>query len=119
MSLNEAVRKDSAAMRTIAVVTLAFLPSTFISVRVELVIFDHLLIIGQTIFSTSFFNFSPGPKAQQGGWFVSDKIWIYWVIAIPLTIMTLSIWLWGQHKARLQHTVSRRLSRGWRTSKDG
>lgn len=32
MGLGEATRLDSAAMRTIAVVTMAFLPSTFIAV---------------------------------------------------------------------------------------
>ena len=118
MSLNEAVRKDSAAMRTIAVVTLAFLPSTFISVGVQFVMVIRPLTLGQTIFSMSFFNFSPGPETGRGDWLVSDKFWIYWVIAIPLTIATLSIWLWGQHKPQLHHTVPHGLSRGLTFPKD-
>ncbi|KAF2823660.1 hypothetical protein CC86DRAFT_408690 [Ophiobolus disseminans] len=47
-ALGEAAKRDSEAMRTIAVVTMAFLPPTFLSAS----------------FSTSFFNYTPGHTGQ-------------------------------------------------------
>ncbi len=43
----------------------------------------------------SFFDFSPGKDNQPDVWKVSDKIWIYWLTAMPLTLLTLGAWvLW-------------------------
>jgi len=64
---------NNTAMKTISIVTMMFLPSTFLA----------------TIFSTSFFSFGEG-----GNWQVSHSIWIYFVWAIPLTILPLGIWMW-------------------------
>ncbi|KAJ4379966.1 hypothetical protein N0V86_004272 [Didymella sp. IMI 355093] len=78
--LGEAARLDGRAMRTIAVVTMAFLPPTFLS----------------AIFSMSFFNFQPGQDGGEGEWKVSDKFWVYFAFAIPLTCFTLMVWFWRQ-----------------------
>ncbi|KAF2270034.1 hypothetical protein CC78DRAFT_574147 [Lojkania enalia] len=78
--LGEAARLDSSAVRTIALVTMAFLPPTFIS----------------AIFSMSFFNYTPAQDAEARGWSVSNKFWIYWAFAIPLTCLTMAIWVWRQ-----------------------
>ncbi|KAG8162419.1 hypothetical protein KVR01_008184 [Diaporthe batatas] len=72
VEIGRAAQKDSAAMKTVAFLTLVFLPATFIS----------------AIFSTSFFNFD-GP---EGTWTISDKIWIYWAVAIPVTLFTILLW---------------------------
>jgi hypothetical protein len=82
--LGEAARRDSGAMRTIAVVTMAFLPPTY------------LTNTQQAIFSMSFFNYTP----EQGstGWSVSGEFWVYWVCAVPLTCITLGIWYWRQRQ---------------------
>ncbi|KAF9691615.1 hypothetical protein EKO04_010517 [Ascochyta lentis] len=79
--LGEAAKRDSRAMRTIAVVTMAFLPPTFLS----------------AIFSMSFFNYTPEPSGV--GWSVSDKFWVYWVCAVPLTCLTLAVWFWRQRQS--------------------
>ncbi|KAF2024463.1 hypothetical protein EK21DRAFT_46270, partial [Setomelanomma holmii] len=63
--LGEAARLDSGAMRTIAVVTMAFLPPIFVS----------------AIFSMSFFNYTPEPG--RPGWSVSGKFSVYWVCTVP------------------------------------
>ncbi|KHN95720.1 uncharacterized protein MAM_06332 [Metarhizium album ARSEF 1941] len=63
-------RNDSAAMRTIAAVTMLFLPATFIS----------------AIFSTSFFN------SDGGVWKVSGKFWIFWVVAGVVTLLSFVVW---------------------------
>ncbi|KAJ5156676.1 Mg2+ transporter protein CorA-like/Zinc transport protein ZntB [Penicillium capsulatum] len=62
---------DSAAMRTVAFVTLAFLPPTFIS----------------SIFSMSFFDYD-----ANSGWSVSGKVWIYFVVAVPIAFATVYLW---------------------------
>ena len=67
---------DSASMKTIAFVTMFFLPATFVS----------------AVFSTSFFSFD----AQQGTWSVSAKFWVYWAVSIPLTLASGAFWVWGR-----------------------
>ncbi|KAJ8063444.1 hypothetical protein OCU04_008661 [Sclerotinia nivalis] len=74
--LSKAMQMDSFSMRTIAVLGLLFLPGTFIC----------------AIFSTSFFNFSPGNSIEPQRWMVSDKFWIYWVVTIPLTLVIMLLW---------------------------
>ncbi|KAK6329775.1 hypothetical protein TWF730_006074 [Orbilia blumenaviensis] len=71
---------DSAAMKVIAVLTAAFLPATFVS----------------AIFSMSFFNNGGDNGTSAGGgdgggesWSLSDKFWIYWAFAVPLTAVTI------------------------------
>lgn len=82
--ISEAVKNDSTAMKTIAVLTLTFLPATFVS----------------AVFSMTFFNFSPGNGVHPEAWVVSEKIWIYWVISLPLTIVTILSWFTWQRKFR-------------------
>lgn len=61
-------------MKTIAFVTLAFLPPTFIC----------------ALFSMSFFNYS-----DSGDWAVSNKFWVYWAFAVPATLTAFVLWyLW-------------------------
>ncbi|KAF3938898.1 hypothetical protein ABW19_dt0210192 [Dactylella cylindrospora] len=77
---SKAAVDDAAAMKVIAALTVAFLPATFVS----------------AVFSTSFFNnggSNGGQAGEAGGgsdeWSYSDKFWIYWAFAIPLTILTI------------------------------
>ncbi|OJJ50609.1 hypothetical protein ASPZODRAFT_126502 [Penicilliopsis zonata CBS 506.65] len=73
VEIGHAAQSDSAAMKTIAVLTLIFLPATFVS----------------AIFSTSFFNFDAG----SGDWGMSDKFWMFWAVSIPITLVTVAMWL--------------------------
>lgn len=86
-------RTDSKAMRTIALVTMLFLPATFVS----------------SIFSMSFFN------SDGGVWKVSDKFWIYWVVAFLVTVATFAGWYFGEPyfapkkiNPAVRHQLSRR-----------
>jgi Mg2+ and Co2+ transporter CorA len=71
MRIADANTRDSAAMVIISVVTIAFLPGTFVS----------------SLFSTTIFNF----QAPKGTAVVSES-WhgIYWAITAPLTIVILA-----------------------------
>ncbi|CAG8045672.1 unnamed protein product [Penicillium salamii] len=71
LEIGRATQLDSATMKTIAFVTLTFLPPTFIC----------------AIFSMSFFDFG-----GDSGWTMSSQFWIYWVFAIPTTIFTTLVW---------------------------
>lgn len=94
MSISRAAKRDSASMKTIAVVTLAFLPATFVSVSSSISTLQTTLQANsslKTVFSMSFFELSVD---EQGAtqWNMADQFWIYWAIAAPLTFMTLAIW---------------------------
>ncbi|CAI7607126.1 unnamed protein product [Penicillium glandicola] len=71
VEIGRAAQIDSSAMKTIAFVTLIFLPPTFIS----------------SIFGMSFFQ-----CGEDNGWGMSNKFWVYWVFAIPTTIATVMVW---------------------------
>ncbi|KAJ5774432.1 hypothetical protein N7457_009328 [Penicillium paradoxum] len=71
LEIGRATQIDSATMKTIAFVTLTFLPPTFIC----------------AIFSMSFFDYG-----SDSGWTMSSKFWIYWVFAIPTTVFTTLVW---------------------------
>lgn len=105
--LARAAQLDSYTMKTISVLGLLFLPGTFISVRSHsmLIFFKlphHTL---QTVFSMSFFSFSPGTDGQAPLWTVSKEFWIYWVIAVPLTVLTIVSWNHWQNSLPTQATT--------------
>ncbi|KAK0764277.1 hypothetical protein N5P37_003676 [Trichoderma harzianum] len=77
--LAELARQDSAAMLTIAAVTLLFLPGTFIA----------------AILSTPIFNFADGEMQVYRKW------WIFPVTVAPFTILVFVVWFaWLGHKRR-------------------
>ncbi|OMP81793.1 hypothetical protein BK809_0006101 [Diplodia seriata] len=73
-------------MKTIAVMTLIYLPGSYIA----------------TIFGMNFFNFS-----SSGGLEVSDMFWLYWVLMVALTLVTVGTWMMWQGRNR--HTRKQRM----------
>lgn len=74
VNIGRATKADSAAMKTISLLTLAFLPPMFTC----------------AIFSMSFFDYS-----ADSGWIVSGRIWVYFVFAVPLTaVASLVCYFW-------------------------
>ncbi|KAH0155254.1 hypothetical protein KCU67_g8786, partial [Aureobasidium melanogenum] len=75
-----ATREDGAAMKTIAVVTLTFLPATFVTA-----------LLGMNFFTVD--------SNVPGGRLTSTKdVWIFFVIAVPLTTIVLCFWWWWQRR---------------------
>ncbi|KAK4041445.1 hypothetical protein C8A01DRAFT_45405 [Parachaetomium inaequale] len=72
LAFNNLARQDNSVMKSIALLTMIFLPATFIS----------------ALFSTTFFNFND----DSGSWQVSDKLWLYWVTTVPATIIIVVLW---------------------------
>ncbi|KAH6987183.1 hypothetical protein EDB80DRAFT_178465 [Ilyonectria destructans] len=67
-----ATKRDSRYMRSIALLTMIFLPGTFLA----------------GIFSMTFFDW----KSDSGGVVVSKYVWIYVLIAVVLTLLTVGSW---------------------------
>ncbi|OTB05610.1 hypothetical protein M426DRAFT_10358 [Hypoxylon sp. CI-4A] len=88
LAYNILASTDSQIMKSIALLTMLFLPATFVA----------------TLFSTTFFSF------DEDGWLFSKAFWIYWAVVIPLTIVVLlAWWLWlggstQSIRLRLLHT---------------
>ena len=80
-------KRDSEVMKAVTVVTLIFLPATFVSVgpipRLEFAVYP--IILFQTIFSMGFFSF------DQGRIEISPQGWIYLVCTLPLTFVVLAV----------------------------
>ncbi|WQF78785.1 hypothetical protein CDEST_03799 [Colletotrichum destructivum] len=74
MIIASRTKVDSSQMKSIALLTMIFLPATFVA----------------TLFSMTFFNWQPNSK--DGEVVVSPRIWIYAVIAGGLTMITLITW---------------------------
>ncbi|KAF4839441.1 hypothetical protein CGCSCA4_v011268 [Colletotrichum siamense] len=76
MEIASRTKSDSTQMKSIALLTMVFLPATFLA----------------TVFSMSFFNWQP--ESEKGETEVSPRIWIYVVMATGVTILTVLAWLW-------------------------
>ncbi|KAI8930739.1 hypothetical protein NX059_012347 [Plenodomus lindquistii] len=82
--IGEEARREASAMKAIAVVTMTFLPATFVS----------------TLFGTNFFALEPR-KGEDGVVFaVSNQFWVYWAISAPMTLVTLALWFWWSRWGR-------------------
>jgi Mg2+ and Co2+ transporter CorA len=79
---NRIDKSDSQSMKTIAVVTLLFLPATFVS----------------SVFSTGIFDFHAGEPADAPR-VVSSYGWVYLLVCLLATVLAVLLWtfwyLWG------------------------
>jgi uncharacterized ion transporter superfamily protein YfcC len=96
----QATKADGAAMKTIALVTLTFLPATFVTVCcLHLTPSSSCKILtsnSQALLGMNFFTVDP---SSPGGHMKSSKdLWIYFIIAVPLTTIVLCTWWWWQSK---------------------
>lgn len=70
-------KRDSIAMKTIAVLGIVFLPGTFVA----------------TLFSINMFDWGDANGGETKSLTVSRSIWIYWAITVPLTVLTFLVWM--------------------------
>jgi Mg2+ and Co2+ transporter CorA len=76
-------KRDSASMKTIAIVSMVFLPWTFLATFFTMPMFDWNMPAGKNVSSRSF--------------------WVYWTAAGPLTLLVLAIWQAGLlYKKRIE-----------------
>ncbi|KAK9424980.1 putative CorA-like mg2+ transporter protein domain-containing protein [Seiridium unicorne] len=75
VGISKAAQQDSSQMKTIAILTMTFLPGTFVA----------------TLFSMSFFDWRNNTDTMM-----SPYIWIYIVVTAFLTLATIGIWRFAQ-----------------------
>ncbi|KAK3312701.1 hypothetical protein B0H66DRAFT_379109 [Apodospora peruviana] len=71
IALARSAKKDSNSMKVIAVMTMAFLPSTFIA----------------ALFAIPSLRWDSSPVVQ-------DNFWVFWAFAVPATVMVFASWFW-------------------------
>ena len=69
----EAAQRDSSAMKTIAIMTMAFLPATFLAAVFAIPSLDW--------------------DSDDGGDVVKGNHWVYWAFALPFTSLVFIVWL--------------------------
>lgn len=69
-TIAQRAKEDSSAMKTIAVMTMVFLPGTFFA----------------ALFSVPSLNWA-APKV------ITSRFWVYWVFTIPCTAFVFVVWL--------------------------
>lgn len=93
LMLAESQHRDSLSMKTLAIVTMFFLPGSFVS----------------ALFSTSMFDWdSVNSSSDSIGVQPLPQFRLYWVITIPLTIITFMLffmWIWV---TKLRHDTQKR-----------
>ncbi|KAL9026508.1 MAG: hypothetical protein Q9196_004834 [Gyalolechia fulgens] len=82
LKMTTEIVSDSTTVRVITFVTLLYMPATFIA----------------TVLGTNLFSYSgSGPHA---GFRVSPQFWIFVVLAIPLTLVTIGCWFFYSQRAK-------------------
>lgn len=77
----QSAKQDSISVTTFTFITALFLPGTFIATLFSMTMFDWQSADG-----------SDGASSLSNS-YVSDKFWLFWAIAVPLTIITMTGWL--------------------------
>ncbi|EGX97118.1 hypothetical protein CCM_01777 [Cordyceps militaris CM01] len=77
-----ASKRDSTAMKTISLLGTLFLPGTFLA----------------SVFSMTFFNFQSNAEPV-----ISDKLWVYFLLTIPITGAIVGIWIWYDRRKEAQY----------------
>ena len=99
-TLASASKEDSTAMKTIAAVTIVFLPGTFIA----------------ALFAMPLFQWDAVGDTKV----VSNRFWIYWAVTVPLTCLTLLFWvLWTKRQARMHRSSEKRAREELRSDIEG
>ncbi|KAH7069872.1 hypothetical protein BKA63DRAFT_396555, partial [Paraphoma chrysanthemicola] len=81
-------RQDGRTMRGIAVVTMAFLPATFVS----------------SFFGMNFFNGIAGPVPFDAA---SRNVWIFFLVALPVSAVVLVVFFWWDKNAEKNDQADR------------
>ncbi|KAI1410705.1 hypothetical protein F5Y13DRAFT_71008 [Hypoxylon sp. FL1857] len=76
-------KRDSIAMKTISILGIVYLPGTFVA----------------TLFSINMFDWGGADGGDWASLTASPSMWIYWVITIPLTVITCLLWvIWARRE---------------------
>ncbi len=80
-------------MRSIAIVTMLFLPGAYIAVGIPVLVLNSIFLTLQTLFSMNMFDW----QAQGDEKVLSGNFWVYWAVTLPVTAIVLAVWaVWSK-----------------------
>lgn len=108
--------RDSASMKALAVITAIFLPAEFIGTLFGMSMFDWLASNEEDDSPPP----RPGAKPEPDD-ILSHDFWVYWVIAVPLTLFIIFVWRawWVTQDRYFRRHLSRELSEERYWTSDG
>lgn len=106
-------KRETVSMRVITLVTLFFLPGTFISVGTILSRFV-MPLIQQTLMSTPIVTFEAGSPSISHGTISAGALGFFVAVSIPLMVVTVLAW-WASYwwEDRRERKEQRRLSNAY------
>lgn len=75
-------KRDSIAMKTVAILGIVFLPGTYVA----------------TLLSINMFDWGAADRRETSSLTISPSMWIYWAITIPLTLVTFLVWMFWSRR---------------------
>lgn len=96
---------DNATVRVVTVVTLIYLPASFVSVSMTAASWTARLTRGQTVLGMNLFSFHDGDGNQN--FTISKQFWIFVVLAVPLTLLTVGSWFIFTRRRVLRRKLQR------------
>ncbi|KAF2129636.1 hypothetical protein P153DRAFT_22948 [Dothidotthia symphoricarpi CBS 119687] len=101
----KSAREDSVAIRAITLVTSFYLPFSFVAVSVKLFLtLENKAEHAQTMFGMNLVDFDSGSRDLV----LSNQLWLYFVISVPLTALTLAYWKWRMQMYREGYMIEER-----------
>jgi hypothetical protein len=112
--------RDSASMKALAVITALFLPGEFIGTLFGMSMFDWLAPSEDDDEQTTKAG-AGGAAGDEPDDILSKQFWVYWVIAIPLTLFIIFVWRawWVNQDRYFRRHLSRDLSEERYWTSDG
>ena len=100
LQIADETKKDSSAMKTLALITIVFLPLTAVA----------------ALFSMGAFIFADSADGRQVK--ASPHFWIYWAIVIPLTVSLVVAWVIWINRKQILNRGKKKLEEGGHKSSD-
>ena len=105
---------DSATVRVVGVMTLIYLPATFVAVSFHIIkhLHYHLLTAIQTMLGMNLFTFEFAASKIK----IAKDFWIFLALAVPLTVMTVGCWVYLSFKKKSRRAITVSQTQGHKIS---
>lgn len=90
---------DGRTLKTITILTLIYLPATFVAVSINAETFESKIDRVKTLLGTQYIHIDPIPG--QFTISIASEMWVFGILTIALLLMTIGIWLFWEWRNRL------------------